>query len=490
VKQKLFYFFSAFVTGAAVMTVEMSATRLLAPYFGTSLFVWTNVIGVIMVALALGYMWGGKMADKNPRSELYFFWILITGIWVALIPFAAPFLLPLLSSGLGTLEASLRWGSLIAVSLLVAFPMVLFGINVPFTVRLVAEKIQNIGTISGRVSMVSTVGSLIGTFLPAFILIPQLGTTKTFIFVGLVLFFLAAIGLRNYILMVLGLLGCALFWFVPPVYAAEQLIASTESSYGYVFVTQNEEGVRYLHIDNDIGVQSVYDPASVLPPQSFYYGYFGLLPALLEEPKEVLILGHAGGSFTRIFKNYYPNLKITGVELDPAVTAIAEDTMGFDPSSAEVVHGDARQYLLNTEKKFDLILVDTYHGANIPAHLATEEFFQLCQAHLQPGGLVALNAASTKGEFLDELKNSLALPFKEVVSYPIPQSFNTMLVAGDNVSEAVQGLPNDLNPFWENFQAQKNLFAYDPEATAFHDEKLSEVEVKNEVMFMRLLENF
>lgn len=491
-RQKLFYFFSAFITGASVMAVEMSATRLLAPYFGSSLFVWTNVIGVIMVALALGYMWGGKMADRHPRSELYFFWIAVTGVWVVAMPFLAAFILPGLSRGLGNLETSLRLGSLLAVTLLVAFPMILLGLNVPFTVRLVADKIQNIGTVSGEVSMISTLGSLMGTFLPAFVLIPQLGTTKTFVFIGLVLFLLAAVGLRKIVLILIGLLGCGLFWLVPPVYAADDLLASVESPYGYVFVTENPDGVRYLHIDNDIGVQSVYDPAAVLPPSSFYYGYFGLLPAMIEEPKTVLILGHAGGSFTRIFNHYYPDLKITGVELDPAVTAMAEQYMGLDEAEVSMVHGDARQYLLTTNENYDLILVDTYHGANIPAHLATEEFFELCHEHLNAGGILALNAASTEGAFLDELRNTVAQPFQSVFSFPVPDSFNTLLVARDSVDYSIQALPTDLVPFWDQVTGRDEggLYAPEPTEPVFHDEKLSEVEVKNEAMFMQLLSNF
>ncbi len=474
------------------MAVEMSATRLLAPYFGTSLFVWTNVIGVIMVALALGYSLGGKMADRHPdKPQLYFFWIAVTGVWVLTIPFVAPFILPTLSSGFGNLEQSLRWGSLLAVMILMAFPMVLFGINVPFTVRLTADKIQNIGAVSGKVSTVSTVGSLLGTFLPALVLIPELGTTKTFVFIGLTLFLLAAFGLRNVFLMILGLLGCGLFWVVPPVYAADDLIAATESSYGYVFVTEDERGVRYLHIDNKIGVQSIYDPMSVLPPDSYYYGYFGLLPAMIENPQNVLILGHAAGSFTRIFNAYYPDLEVTGVELDPAVTEMAQEYMGLEEAKVNIVHADARQFLLNTDEKYDLILVDTYHGANIPAHLATEEFFGLCHEHLQPNGILALNAASTEGDFLDELSNSLAKPFDSVLSFPVPGSFNTLLAARDGDDFSSVATPNPLQEFLGTLgRSGMTILTYDSSSPVFHDEKLSEVDLKDEEMFMRLLSSF
>lgn len=494
-KQKLFYFLSAFICGAAVMSVEMSGTRLLAPYFGTSLFVWTNVIGVIMMALTLGYALGGKMADRHPHAMLYFFWIGVTGIWVMGIPFLAALILPPLSHGFGDLENSLRLGSLAAVLLLLAFPMVLLGMVVPFTVRLMAEKIQNIGTLSGRVSAISAMGSLLGTFSPAFILIPTLGTTKTFIFIGLSLCFLAACGLRNIFLMILTVLGGGLFWLVPPVYAAANVVASMESPYGFVFVTENGRGVRALHIDTALGTQSFYDPENILPPESYYYGYFGVLPTMVEDAKTVLILGHAGGSFTRIFNEYYPELEITGIEIDPVVTQIAQEKMGMDHAQVEIIHADARQFLLNTDQKYDLILVDAYHGANIPAHLATVEFFRLCQERLNEGGLVALNAASTTGDFLDTLRNSLAASFPSVLSFAIPGSFNSVLVARDEPEEVkifFETPPPDLQSFYAQlFLPEKWLRSFYQESMpTFHDEKLSEVELKNEKMFMQLLSTF
>jgi len=457
------------------MAVEMSGTRLLAPYFGTSLFVWTNVISVILVAMAVGYALGGRMADQHPDPRLYFFWIAVTGIWVMAIPFFSPLILPMLSSGLGTLEQSLRFGSLIAVALLFAFPMLLFGLVVPFTVRLCADELKSIATLSGRISAVSTVGSLVGTFLPAFVLIPQLGTTKTFVLIGLILFLLAAFGLRKWWLVLLGFLGTGLFWVVPPVYAASDVVASVESPYGYIFVTSDAAGVRSLHIDNTIDTQSIYDPAMVLPPKAYYYAYFALLPGMIEQPKTVLILGHAAGTFTRIFNAYDPDLEITGVELDPAVTKMANETMGMADARVNIVHADARQFLLNSETRYDLILVDAYHGANIPAHLATQEFFQLCHDHLNSGGIVALNAVSDKGAFLDELSNSLAKPFTSVLSFPVPGSFNTMLVARDSLSYDREDLPGS------------TVLTYNAAQPTFIDEKLSEVELKNEEMFMQVL---
>lgn len=474
------------------MAVEMSGTRLLAPYFGTSLFVWTNVIAVILVSMALGYWWGGRMADRHPQPHIFFFWIAVTGAWVTLIPFVAPHILPLLSRGLGSMESSLRLGSFIAVLLLLAFPMVLLGMVTPFIVRLTADKIQNIGSLSGKISTISTVGSLVGTFLPAFVLIPELGTTKTFVFIGLTLFFLAAFGVRSFLLGCVGLLATLLFWFVPPVYASELLIDSTESPYGYVFVTEDEAGVRYMHLDNALGIQSVYDPAAVLSSGRFYYGYFGLLPSMLESPKKVLILGHAGGSFTRIFNTYYPELEITGVELDPAVTALAMKDMGLAEATVNIVHADARQFLLDTQEDYDLILVDTYHGANIPAHMVTQEFFSLAHEHLTPGGILALNAASDQGPFLDELTNTVAEPFESVFSFQVPGSFNTMLLARDSVDFVPAAVPEDLQSFEDSFLEHYTLGLrfYQKEAAVFVDDKLSEVELMNEEMFMRLLSNF
>ncbi len=490
-KKHLLYYFSAFICGMSVMAVELSAARLLAPYFGNSLYVWTNIIGLIMVALAAGYYFGGRLADKEPRSEVYFALIFLTGFWTVLIPFFSPILFEQLTAGFSNLALAVKWGSFFAVTFLFAVPMFLLGMIVPFTVKLVIQNVATVGSLSGKISTVSTLGSLVGTFLPAFLLIPTLGTTKTFIFIGLLLIFLAAFGLRKWWVFILATAGLGLFWLVPPVYANEAIIYSEDSPYGYIFVTEDAEGVRRLHIDNPLGTQSIYDPASVIPDEQYYYSYFGVLPAMMESPKTVLILGHAGGSFTRIFNTYYPELEITGVEIDPAVTRIAQEYMGLADAKVDIVHADARTFLLNTEENYDLILIDTYHASNIPSHLATEEFYGLAAEHLNEGGILALNAASDEGLFLNVLTATLSSQFEFAAYMNIPSSFNAMIVGSDEAfnfySDSPEALLEKRAYIMEYLEPVTELISG---SEIFTDEKMSRIEILTEQMHMEIMKGF
>jgi len=490
-KKHLLYYFSAFICGMAVMAVELSAARLLAPYFGNSLYVWTNVIGLIMVALAAGYYFGGRLADKNPRREVYFALILLTGFWTVLIPFFSPLLFEQLTTGFSNLALAVKWGSFFAVTFLFALPMFLLGMIVPFTVKMVIQNVAKVGSLSGKISTVSTLGSLVGTFLPAFLLIPVFGTTKTFIFIGLLLIFLAAFGLRKWWVFILATLGLGLFWLVPPVYANDAVIYAKDSPYGYIFVTEDAEGVRRLHIDNPLGTQSIYNPASVLPEEHYYYSYFGVLPSMIEEPKTVLILGHAGGSFTRIFNTYYPELEITGVEIDPAVTRIAEEYMGLSDATVNIVHADARTFLLNTEEQYDLILIDTYHASNIPAHLATQEFYALAASHLDEDGILALNAASDEGPFLNALAATLASQFEFAAYLNIPDSFNAMIIGSNKAFDFYTDSPEDLAGKRDYlYQYLTSVTELISNSEIFTDEKMSRVEIFTEQMYMQIIKEF
>lgn len=487
-QKHLLYYFSAFLCGMAVMAVEVSGARLLAPYFGNSLYVWTNILGLVMLSLAAGYYFGGRLADKHPQREPYFALIFLTGLWVVLIPFVSPTLFQNLISGFSNLALTVKWGSFFAVAFLFAVPMFMLGMIVPYTVKLVIHKVATMGRESGQISTVSTLGSLLGTFLPAFVLIPALGTTKTFVFIGLILIFLAAIGLRKWWTGLLALVGLGLFWLVPPVYASDDIVYSEDSPYGYIFITEHEGGVRRLHIDNPLGTQSVYDPDSVIPEDRYYYSYFGVLPALMDDPKSVLILGHAGGTFTRIFNTYYPQLEITGVEIDPAVTRVSQEYMGLSDAKVEIVHADARTFLEHTEDLYDLILIDAYHSSNIPAHLATQEFFALAESRLTLDGVLALNAASDEGQFLDTLVNTLASAFSEVGRVAVPNSYNTMVVAHEGFE--MKGVPEALNEKALYVQANLVELSHSTTMETFTDEKMSRIEILTEQMYMELMKSF
>lgn len=489
--KQLLYVFSAFIAGMVVMATEMSSTRLLAPYFGNSLYVWTHVIGLIMLALSAGYYYGGRLADKYPKDVLYYGIIFAAGLWIVLIPFVSTVLFPLLTASFSNLALVTQWGSFIAVGIMFVVPMIFLAMLLPFTIKLVLLHVHHAGTICGKISMISTLGSLLGTFLPAFVLIPFLGTTKTFVLLGLVLVFLAAFGTRKWWLFVLGVLGFLLYWIVPPVYAHEFIIATKDSPYGFIFITEDAKGLRRLHVDNPLGTQSVYDSNALILPEHYYYSYFAVLPSMLDRPKSVLILGHAGGTFTRLYNAFYPELHITGVELDPAITQMAEQWMGLSDAQVDIVHMDARTYLMHTDHTFDLVLIDTYRSSSIPFYLATSEFFDLASEHVNEGGVVAFNASARESRFLEVLINSFDAHFKNNAILKIPNSTNTMIVGSDdNTFEIEDFVSPDLSS--QVAYTKDNLLPifHDTQKEVFLDEKSSRVEILADEMFREIMRRF
>jgi predicted membrane-bound spermidine synthase len=477
------YYWTAFFSGMAVMVLELSFSRLLAPYFGNSLYVWTNVIGLVMLALSFGYILGGRLADSRPEPKVYFALVFSAGLLSLFIPFLLPLLMPWIAGFFSNLSLVIILGSFLATFAFLVLPMLYLGMIVPFTVKLVTSDFKHLGESSGRVSMVSTAGSLLGTFLPAFLFIPWLGTPRTFLLMGFILILISAYGLKNKVLLGIAAASVLLWFIAPPVLAHGSIIYQEESAYGNVFVTE-VDGIRNLYIDTTLGVQSIYDPAN--PVTRGYYPYFALLPSYINEPETALILGHAGGSFTRVLNAYHPNLNLRGVELDPAVTRAAEATMDLLDSEVEVIHGDARAYVNSSDQTYDLIIVDAYHLLHIPPHLATQEFFKLLSERSSSGGLVALNVASSEGEFLERLLSTLASSFEYVYTVQIPDSFNVMVLGSQQTLELKVEHANELVIQMEHFS--KNIQLWNPKnrPAVFKDDFSYQVDLLNESMLRDL----
>ena len=193
--QNWFLVLQVFVAGAASLSLEMAASRLLAPYFGTSLFVWANLIGLILLYLTLGYYGGGLLADRYPRSQVFYIITGIAALLTALIPFIAqPILHWALFAFVGN-DLDVFYGSLISILVLFSLPMILLGCVSPFAIRLCVEQVGKSGRTAGMLYAVSTAGSILGTFLPVLVLMPYIGTSLTFLVTGATLLLLSIIGL-------------------------------------------------------------------------------------------------------------------------------------------------------------------------------------------------------------------------------------------------------------------------------------------------------
>lgn len=437
-----FLLFLAFISGLTIMAMEISAARLMAPYFGNSLFVWTNIIGVVLIALSLGYYFGGKLADRQPQLNILLRLILAAGIIFLVIPWIVKPLTFFVTINILPLESAsviIFIGSFIVSLLLLAFPIMLLGMVSPFIIKLYSLSNKSIGEVAGSVFAVSTVGSILGTFLPTLWFIPTLGTRVTISLFAIILIAVASWGLvakKLYLLLLLLL-------FIPlstigkiAIKVSPDLIFEDESAYQFIQVTQDKEKTNYLIFNEGGGIQSVYNAKQILT-QGMYYDFFTVLPYLIDsgQPKEVLILGLAGGTISRQLDYFFRDeLKIDGVEIDKKVIKIAKQYFSLENPSLTVYNQDGRIFLQYTNKKYDLIIVDAYsQELYIPWTLTTQEFWRLVKSALTPAGLIAINvnSISNESELLQAIANTMASVFKYsfITRMEENEGWNYMLIA-------------------------------------------------------------
>ena len=445
-----------FGAGIGALATEITASRLLAPYFGSSTIVWANLIGIVLGALALGYWLGGRIADRRPRPSLLGSIVLAAAVCVAAIPFVAKPFLDLTVEGLDDASAGAVIGSFVAVLLLFAPPVVLLGVVSPFAIRLAVASIETAGAVAGRLYALSTAGSLLGTFLSALVLIPALGTQRTFLVIAALLAVSSCLLLGARYLVVAAALAALVA--VPPgaVKAEAGLLHEETSYYQYIQVVERPDGRRLLSLNEGVAVHSVWLPDSVLT--GGVWDAFLAIPPLLDHPLErVAILGNAAGTTARALGVYYPEAYIDGVELDPAVSRVGRRYFAMDENPRLTVHdADARPFLRSTDRLYDLIVVDAYRQPYVPFYLATREFFRLVREHLAPGGIVALNIAAVPDDkrLVRAVGTTLAAEFPQVLEWPALR-FNTIVLglteplAEGEVARRLQRGPADLDSLRE-----------------------------------------
>jgi spermidine synthase len=418
--------------GAGSLAIEISAARLLAPYFGSSTVVWANVIGLVLASLAAGYWLGGRLADRHPEPRLLGGLVAAAAVATTVIPFAARPLLDLAVRGLDAISAGTAVGSFAATLALFAPPTILLGMVGPFALRLAIATAAEAGTVGGRLYALSTAGSLAGTFLSALVGIPALGTRRTLLVTAVVLFASAALllGRRWQVLT----LGAALLVALPPgaVRADPAVLVERESAYQYVRVLEQPDGSRRLELNEGVVANSLWYPSSVLTGDE--WDMFLVLPALLDRPtRSLLVLGNAGGTTARAFDALYPRVRVDGVELDPAVTAVARRFLGLGGlRNLHVFTADARVFVRRADRRWDIVAIDAYRQPYIPFQLATREFFSLVHERLVPGGVVGLNVARVPGD--DALVRAIGATLRDVFPYVARWDalrLNTLLVASD-----------------------------------------------------------
>lgn len=455
-----FLYVTVFFTGLCVTAIELTASRFLAPFFGASIFIWANVIGVVLIALSLGYFIGGRLADRFPEPKKLFGVILITGVLTDLIPLLGKPYLVFSSKLFSGSVPDIVFGSLVATLVIFAVPLFLLGMMSPWVIRIATKRVEEVGHIAGKVYGISTVGSIIGVFLPVFFTIPFLGSQKTFLLFGSLLILIGILGLQNFkktwIVLMVSILA-----FVLPQDALKKdpfTIAQAETLYNYLRVNESPNKVRRLLVNEGRGVQSIYHPKKFLTGD--YWDYATLLPILNPQGKKMLILGLAGGTSARAVSHYFPDISIDAVEIDPKIIEFGERYFELDHANLNIFPEDGRMFLKHSRKQYDFIMVDVYaQGLSIPFHMATVEFFEEVRNHLSENGIVMMNVATNKST--DTLENSppIVLNLKNTFSKVF---WENRILKPERLNWLLQPQPGSYL-FFGTFRRNKSIFAALPE---------------------------
>ena len=419
-RKRVFLYLTEFFAGMSVMAVELGASRLLAPYFSSSQIVWTIIIGTIMIAMALGNIYGGRSADKKPDPDRLYVRVLIAAVWIALIPVVGKYIILGISALLIFTVSSnfLVIAGFAACMVIFVFPLFLLGTVTPSLVKFATDNLEDNGRLVGNLNAANTVGSIIGTFVPTFISIPAVGTAITFlIFAGILLalvavyFITSGVALRKMKkLPAAGVifLACCIFGHSSSfAFWQKDLTYEGESIYNYLQVYEDDKQV-VLSTNVLFGVQSVYRKDGALT--GLYYDYAMAAPFLAgvheREELSILVLGNGSGTFATQCNRYFDNVTVEGVEIDGKITDLAEKYFALSPE-VKVTTYDGRAFLNAVDTKYDVIMVDAYQDITIPFQMSSVEFFTLVRDHLTEGGVMVVNM-NMKGSREDGINMYLA----------------------------------------------------------------------------------
>ena len=459
-KNKIYLYLTEFFAGMSVMAVELGASRLLAPYFSSSQIVWTIIIGTIMIAMALGNLYGGKMADKDPNPDKLYKRIVIAAIWIGLIPVVGKYIIIGISALLifAVSNHFLVIAGFVACMVLFVFPLFLLGTVTPSLVKFSVDSLDDSGSVVGKLNASNTIGSIIGTFVPTFISIPAVGTAVTFLIFSGILLVLCIVyfvsskinfsqAKRVPISIVLFLVCCLLGHSNSFAFWQTNLTYEGESIYNYLQVYEDEHQVT-LSTNVLFGVQSVYQKEK--GPTGLYYDYamaslYMANEKAKEEPLRILILGNGSGTFATQCERYFDNVDITGVEIDGKITDLAQKYFEL-PEDVPVVTYDGRAYLNAIDEKYDVIMVDAYQDITIPFQMSSQEFFQLVADHLGENGVMVVNLnmrSNTPGNINDYLSDTIGSVFPNIYTADVRGWSNRILYASFN-SDMVANLEGQL----------------------------------------------
>jgi spermidine synthase len=487
------------VSGASVLAIEILGTRILGPFYGVSLFLWSALISVTLAALSLGYAVGGRWADKGPTLSRLSLLLLLAGVWVLAIPWLKRPVL-LLAEPFG-----LRFAVLTAATVLFFPPLALLGMVSPYAIRLKASGIEVVGRTAGNLYAVSTIASVAAALATGFFLIPNLGISRLTVSIGLVLVGTALIGLAGKQKPAARII--ILFLTLGAVTGACTLIpsATTDGEKGVLFVGQSPYSeirvvdanqLRYLLID---GL-----PHTIIDPETGrtyceYVNVVDIAKLYFDAPGKLLLIGLGGGS---VVKHYAADgWVIDAVEIDPYVTRAAYDYFGLEAEEADVFHADGRAYLSSCGVSYDLIILDAFGSSSIPFQLVTKEAFALIASRLAENGILTVNIGSTgwHDQIVYSLAATIEASFENVLALPIAEPPNTpdnlVLLASNRSLELSEDkeppLPVDrFTAVYDRFHAWENRFRPDTQHALTLTDERNPIDLWAEAMNVTVRKNF
>ncbi len=489
-KNKLYLYLTEFFAGMSVMAVELGASRLLAPYFSSSQIVWTIIIGTIMIAMALGNLYGGRAADQNPNPDKLYLRILIAAIWIAAIPVVGKYIIIGISALLIFTVSNnfLVLAAFVACMVIFVFPLFLLGTVTPSLVKFSVDSLDDSGTVVGKLNASNTIGSIIGTFVPTFISIPAVGTSISFLIFSGILLVLCIIyfisskinfsqAKRVPVSIILFLVCCLLGHNNSFAFWQTNLNYEGESIYNYLQVSENPERV-ILSTNVLFGVQSIYQKEK--GPTGMYYDYAmaSMFMSKNQGPKNVLVLGNGSGTFATQSKRYFDDIDITGVEIDQKITDLAVEYFEL-PEDVPVVTYDGRAYLNASDEKYDVIMVDAYQDITIPFQMSSVEFFQLVEDHLTDDGVMVVNMnmrSNSPGNINEYLADTIGNVFPYMLTTDVQGWSNRILFASNNSDmkqclETAMAKETDEDIYMMMSKAYSGLQEYKPGNLIMTDDK-------------------
>lgn len=441
-----------FIGGMASLALEMLGPRLMAPFFGQSLFIWANQIGFTLIYLSLGYYIGGRVADRWPSVRVLCTITAVAALFTGLIPFISKPVLSLAAVALNSEIPNIFVGSLFAVVLLFSVPTILLGMVSPFAIRLTLDTVGSAGRSAGDLYALSTVGSIIGAFLPVFLFIPYLGVQRSFLIISVTLLVVSLWGLRPRARLAAAVPAALL---LIPLLAPQiaplgplktvsgigygKVVYQDESFYNYIQVVRDSSGSMNLVLNEGHAIHSLYNPDWVLNGPSWYTDYALMAPYFAAAPQRntrprLAIVGLAAGTIAKQYTAIYGPTPIDGIEIDPAIVDAGRKYFAMTEPNLHVTIADGRTFMRFSHGTYDVVALDAYKPPYIPFQLTTREFFQETRARMASDGVLFINAAHVGHDYrlVQAFVNTLSQVFPSIYTLDVPSNgaiANTLIYA-------------------------------------------------------------